>query len=630
MTEFLADVADGRRRLLERVDQLAAVWEQAQAVTGEDPRAGGLVAGDLAKVRADLERQRFTIGLFGLIKRGKSTLLNALLGGELSPTHVTPETAVPVYVDHGDAPQAVVHLASGESGPVAPGAVGEWTSQKHNAGNHRGVTHLQWNFPSPLLRHGVRVVDTPGLDDADADDLYTRRTIQELEAADAGILVFMSPPTVGATEMAFLTDVTAAQLHRTVLVANLFPQHYHDPEVRAQVLEYVQRRIAEATGEPDVHLHAICAEEAWQARRYGDEAGWVTAGGAELLAALEETIAANTGRRVLERAEAALDRTRQVAAAAIDLRVQTLSGDGEDEQHERMQAHHQRLSDDGEDLLERRLVGVTGMRAQLHAIVQQSFLRTRSAIRAAGSIDELDGLVAHFTREVEVVTEDAFRMLHNRLMAVHAEVDEEFDAGVTATLHDLGARLPGMRGLGGEGRHALPQAPSLIARTTVHGAAVGGIVAGGAGVALVGAVLGPIGLVAGALAGWRLGEVVRRGRELRPVRAELDEELSAVADAVLGEFDQRVDDVVAAVRETSRHRRAGFATDLAGTLAVLERCPPGSAARADALVALRGLAAHLRHLPRAGALIDLDVADEDRGELVAVRGDGLEPPTLAV
>jgi hypothetical protein len=64
-------------------------------------------------VRRDLEATQFTVGIFGLIKRGKSTLLNGLIGREVSSMHVTPETAVPVYVSYGEQPEATVHFADG-------------------------------------------------------------------------------------------------------------------------------------------------------------------------------------------------------------------------------------------------------------------------------------------------------------------------------------------------------------------------------------------------------------------------------------------------------------------------------------------------------------------------------------
>ena len=625
MTPFLAELDEERAILRERLDRLSATWAEVRSATGEPADAGGLVADDLARLRADLDQRHVTIGVFGLVKRGKSTLLNALLGHELSPTHVTPETAVPVHVEHGPTTAATVHLASGERRPIAPTEVAAWTSQKHNDGNHRGVSHVQWQLPSPLLARGVRLVDTPGLDDARADGLYTRRTIQELHAADAGLVVFMSPPTVGATEMAFLTEVAAADLRRTVIVANLYPQHFHDPATREQVVEYVRRHVATATGDPDVRIHAVCAEEAWQARRFGDDDGFVGSGAAGLLEAVEETITENTGRRLLARVEAGVERTRQVAAAAVELRRQAL-GAGDDERAHVAGDHHAVL-EGVDDMLERRLAEATGHQAAMHAFVHQTVLRARGALAEAASTEDLDEVVGRFGRELEVVTEDAYRILHTRIMSAAAAAEAELDDGVTTTLHALGATL--VRGRGRRPDPTLPEGRARLDRGSVPGAAVGGLVAGGAGLALLGAALGPVGMLAGAMAGWRLGGRVRRGRELGPLRAEVETQVSTVAEEVLATLDRRVADLVAAVRETNRARQAGFAADLEATLATQQRCPAGSAERAAAVEGLAVLAARLRHDPASRSTIVLDEPDE-APVLAAVRGDGLEPPTLAL
>jgi hypothetical protein len=597
MTELLTGLTEARQRLLVRADQLSSIWQHVQSATGSEGAGTGLIAADLDRIRADLEHHTFTVAIFGLIKRGKSTLLNALLGEEVSPTHITPETAVPVYVDHGEHASATVHLARRGTLEVDRDELGQWVSQKHNPRNERGVSHVRWTLPSPLLRNGVRLVDTPGLDDADADDLYTRRTIQELDAADVGIVVFLSPPTVGATEMAFLRDVASAHLRKTLLVANMYPQQFHDPDSRAEVVAYVRDQIVDQTDATDVQVHPVCAEEAWQARCDGDTDTWEAAGGAALLRGLEETVEANTGRRALAQAEAALDRASEVVSAAIELRMEALTGDLDPEDHERLQLQRKQVAARGEDQLERRLSDIVGVRAMLDALINELFMRTRAAIRAAGSVAELERLLARFTRELEVVTEDAFRKLHARLMSIHDENTRDLDAGAAVTLHDVGAQLTiryepdDAEDPEGDGPEPAPGVSAVIGRPVVQGAAVGGVLGGGAGVALVGAVLGPVGIVAGALVGWGLGTIVRNNRELRPLREEVDERLGEIADEVLAEFDRRVDDLVAAIRASARHRRLGLEADLTDLLDLLERLPPDSAERTEAIGTLQSIAA---------------------------------------
>src|SRR5260221_7526583 len=56
---------------------------------------------DVDALLAELARRRIRIALYGEVKAGKSTLLNALAGAELSPVAFDPLTSIPVRVTYG-------------------------------------------------------------------------------------------------------------------------------------------------------------------------------------------------------------------------------------------------------------------------------------------------------------------------------------------------------------------------------------------------------------------------------------------------------------------------------------------------------------------------------------------------
>ncbi len=62
------------------------------------------------------EEGRLRVAMLGQFKRGKSTLLNALLGVPLLPTGITPVTAIPTYVHAANSP--LLHIEF--EGPRAP------------------------------------------------------------------------------------------------------------------------------------------------------------------------------------------------------------------------------------------------------------------------------------------------------------------------------------------------------------------------------------------------------------------------------------------------------------------------------------------------------------------------------
>jgi len=163
VAEFLDSFDVERDALLSSLAQVEEVWSRFQerrALEVEGTaETDSLIAGEMAHVRRDLESTEFTVGVFGLIKRGKSTLLNGLIGREVSSMHVTPETAVPVYVSYGDDPEAVVHFADGTQKHVAVEDVHAYTSQKSNPMNHLGVTFVEQQVPVGFLRNGTRLIE---------------------------------------------------------------------------------------------------------------------------------------------------------------------------------------------------------------------------------------------------------------------------------------------------------------------------------------------------------------------------------------------------------------------------------------------------------------------------------------
>jgi Dynamin family len=104
---------------------------------------------------------RFYVACVGQFKRGKSTLLNALIGDPILPSAVTPVTAVPTILRFGEQRQARVRLASGEWTSIRVEDVEDYAGEARNPENKKGVAALEVFVPSPLLREGMCFVDTP-------------------------------------------------------------------------------------------------------------------------------------------------------------------------------------------------------------------------------------------------------------------------------------------------------------------------------------------------------------------------------------------------------------------------------------------------------------------------------------
>ncbi|GLY25531.1 dynamin family protein [Micromonospora sp. NBRC 101691] len=118
------------------------------------------------------------LAVVGQIKRGKSTLVNALLGAELSATGRAELTFTVSEFRYADRPEIVVHYKDGTvSTGFAPAQFHELTTRDARRAEHlRRIRKVEYGIPNPLLRH-FRLVDTPGLGSVHVVDAANTRDI---------------------------------------------------------------------------------------------------------------------------------------------------------------------------------------------------------------------------------------------------------------------------------------------------------------------------------------------------------------------------------------------------------------------------------------------------------------------
>jgi ribosome biogenesis GTPase A len=131
----------------------------------------------------------FKLVVLGDFKRGKSTLVNALLQTPIATTNVTPETVTINEIGYGSTLRAEVCLQDGGRVFVQPGELTADRLQPLIEGLSQPVSHLEIQAPVAWL-HGVQMVDTPGL--GDVFKRFDQQVYDYLHRADA-VLFLLSP-----------------------------------------------------------------------------------------------------------------------------------------------------------------------------------------------------------------------------------------------------------------------------------------------------------------------------------------------------------------------------------------------------------------------------------------------------
>lgn len=116
-------------------------------------------------VRTYLGRERFTVAVVGEFSRGKSSLINALVGRDAIPTGATPTTKVPIRVQGGRQACIVAPTPSGRR--VYPLDDDGWSELERE----EAPQELAVRVPCALLAEGdLELVDTPGVNSQIVND----------------------------------------------------------------------------------------------------------------------------------------------------------------------------------------------------------------------------------------------------------------------------------------------------------------------------------------------------------------------------------------------------------------------------------------------------------------------------
>jgi GTPase SAR1 family protein len=156
-------------------------------------------------LRDKLVAEQFNLVVLGQFKRGKSTLINALLSADLLPTAVVPLTSIVTIIHYGPAPRALVSFLDGRELEVDVADIASFITESQNPRNIKRVAQVTVAFPSDVLKEGVRLVDTPGVGSVFAGNTGT--TMDYLPQADAAIFLLAADQPISQAELEFLQTV---------------------------------------------------------------------------------------------------------------------------------------------------------------------------------------------------------------------------------------------------------------------------------------------------------------------------------------------------------------------------------------------------------------------------------------
>jgi small GTP-binding protein len=219
---------------------------------------------NIAQLIDKLRQNRFNLVILGAFKRGKSTLINALLGEAILPTAIVPLTSVVTVLGYGESLKIEVLFQNGECKTIFQPELVDYITEKGNPRNRKGVREVDIAYPCDYFKDGVRVIDTPGV-----GSVYSHNTevaYNYLPQVDAAIFVITVDPPLSAAEQEFLKDIRE-YVHKLFFVLNKID--YVEPADRQEVLEFTTQVLQDNLQTQQVSIFPVSAKLALDAKSNG-------------------------------------------------------------------------------------------------------------------------------------------------------------------------------------------------------------------------------------------------------------------------------------------------------------------------------------------------------------------------
>ncbi len=228
-----------------------------------EQRHGDISVQNCRRLLARLAEDRFNLAVVGQFSRGKSSLMNALLGSEKLPTGILPLTSVITTVSYGETEKALLQR-EGWTLPqeITLDQLPEYVTQSQNPGNEKHVILAEVQLPHELLRMGVHFIDTPGI--ASAIAANTRTTRRFLPEIDAAILVTSFESPMAEAEIRFLRELRE-HVRKVFVVVNKLD--LAGSQERQTVLDSVGETAQQIFPDAQVGIFAISAKLALRGKK---------------------------------------------------------------------------------------------------------------------------------------------------------------------------------------------------------------------------------------------------------------------------------------------------------------------------------------------------------------------------
>jgi hypothetical protein len=226
-----------------------------------------------------LNSNDFRIIFCGEFKRGKSTLINAILGQKALPMKVAPCTGVITEVKYAEEPKVLVHPLRGDPFKASTNDVKQYIAIQGN--DAPDVSRVELMYPIEMCKNAITLIDSPGLNE---DWKRTQVSLTELNKADAVIMVLSCEMALSRSEMDFIESRLLHHTAGSFFVWNRYDAVWNDDQEIAALRSRSQSRLQKYQNQ----VYYLSAREALVAQLRNDTSRYTRSGLPSFMNSLEQ------------------------------------------------------------------------------------------------------------------------------------------------------------------------------------------------------------------------------------------------------------------------------------------------------------------------------------------------------
>lgn len=213
---------------------------------------GDKIADELDIVAEQLSTKKYRVAIIGEFKRGKSSLVNCILGTELLPTDILPTTAVVNRIIYGTESKIEINYKDGRTEVKSVKELSDYATKldKEKEAVAAGIREIVISYPSVFCQNNIELLDTPGLND---DEFMDKTTMDVLDKIDTAIVVTKADIAVSETEKKLICNLIEQEdIYNLVFVVTFMDRvmdEDDEEDCSSRVIKTVEDRIRKDTYE---------------------------------------------------------------------------------------------------------------------------------------------------------------------------------------------------------------------------------------------------------------------------------------------------------------------------------------------------------------------------------------------